>query len=347
MLTKVFPDSSEMQTAMWFMITTRDVKVTSRDYEKYRKTHSQLRSKTMKSTMKGKATYIDEDGTSYHLPTNDKLINELGLVHLSTGKCTFTDGTDNYYLDNTDPMIKELNLFSVNIGKTNEATSKRMKGKAYAKDKNGIMYHVSVNDDKYTSGELKNMNHGTVNVLIDGAKKKVSVEDFYKNDYDHINKGKVDVIDKDGKVSKIDKSSELIKNGDVEIYVSDNTRISSRKNILKYNKSCIGKSWMTRPDGKEEFVEKEKVDGFLCNGWVMGRKSTKFKGYPTNKGKRWVNNDIKEVCILSSDLDDYLESGWIKGRFKRVWVNKNSVVKQILKVDLDNHIDKGWKRGRK
>jgi hypothetical protein len=236
MLTKVFPDSSEMQTAMWFMITTRDVKVTSRDYEKYRKTHSQLRSKTMKSTMKGKATYIDEDGTSYHLPTNDKLINELGLVHLSTGKCTFTDGTDNYYLDNTDPMIKELNLFSVNIGKTNEATSKRMKGKAYAKDKNGIMYHVSVNDDKYTSGELKNMNHGTVNVLIDGAKKKVSVEDFYKNDYDHINKGKVDVIDKDGKVSKIDKSSELIKNGDVEIYVSDKTRDSARKNALIVNK---------------------------------------------------------------------------------------------------------------
>lgn len=346
-LTKAFPESKEMQTALWFMMNTRDVKYSSKQYEKSKIYHSKYSSKIMSKAMKGKTTYVDDQGNRYHLDTNDEKIEELGLVHRSKGMCTFTDGCNNYYLNTSDPIINELNLKSVNEGKTNISSHIRMKDMVYVKDNNGEVHHVSITDPRYTNGDLFHINKGTVNVVADGINKKVSIEDFYSQNHDHINKGKVDVIDNNGNVFKVAKSDERLVTGELKLNITDNRRNAGKKSITNYNKSCIGKTWMTSPEGKEKFVEESDIEILLNENWVIGRKSTKFKGTATNKGKTWINDSIKELAVLKNEVDEYLDNGWIKGRLKRAWINKDSNAIQVLITELDSYLDKGWERGRK
>jgi group I intron endonuclease len=46
------------------------------------------------------------------------------------------------------------------------------------------------------------------------------------------------------------------------------------------------------------------------------------KGKTSNvKGRLWMNNGFKNIMILSNELNDYMDNGWLTGRFK-----KNNIV---------------------
>lgn len=318
MLRKVFPKSHEMQRASWFMVNTRDVKCNSRMYESIRSQNVELSAKQMSDAMSGKTTYKDTEGNRYHLNTDDPMIDELGLVHISTGMSAFKDSHDNrYYLHVDDPMITELGLVHVLSGRTMDPDQiDKLRGYVTVKDSFGNCMKVSVNDPRYISGELVQANAGMVNVIDEhGNKFKVTQEEFNTGKYKHQNAGKVDVFDPVlGRVTKIDKTDPRYISGELVPYRSENTKAKASKNMSDYNKSLKGNvKWMTSPDSKTKMVHKDDIDGYIANGWCLGMKRTKRIVTKPHLGKSWYNDGENSKTFLPNEVP----SGWKKGRIQK------------------------------
>lgn len=273
MLYRAF-NNKETQRAVWLMSHVNGVKVTSKQHEKLRESLRAESSNLMSKTMKGKSTFKDSEGNHYHTSTSDPIINERGLVHISSGMSNFKDSDNNiYHLRTDDPLISELGLVHSNVGvRTPEHVRLEKKEKVTVKDKNGSVFLVPKTDPRYLSGELVHMNVGTVNVISEGKKTKVTLSEFEKGNYQHINKGRVDVIDTHGCVSKVDRNDPRLTSGELKLYTSNKTRETARSTMIKYNKSMIGSKWMVSPNGKVKQVKPELFEEFLNSGWKFGRK---------------------------------------------------------------------------
>lgn len=318
MLRKVFPKSHEMQRASWYMVNTRDVKCNSRMYESIRSQNAELSAKQMSDAMSGKTTYKDTDGNRYHLSTDDPMITELRLVHISTGMSAFKDSHDNrYYLHVDDPMITELGLVHVLYGRTmDQEQVDKLRGYVTVKDSAGSGMKVSVDDPRYLSGELVQINTGTVNVVgDDGVCFKITTEEFNTGKYKHQNTGKVDVFDPVlGRVTKIDKTDPRYISGELVPYISESARAKASKNMSEYNKSLKGNvKWMTSPDGKTKMVHIDDIDGYIANGWCLGMKRTKRTVTKPQLGKSWYNDGENSKMFLPNEIP----SGWKKGRIQK------------------------------
>lgn len=83
----------------------------------------------------------------------------------------------------------------------------------------------------------------------------------------------------------------------------------------------------------------------------IGEKNSHF-------GTCWITKDDKSISIKKELLDEYLNSGWTRGRKiknkenivksnkNRLWVNKNDKTKFIQSEDLNKYLADGWERGR-
>lgn len=82
------------------------------------------------------------------------------------------------------------------------------------------------------------------------------------------------------------------------------------------------------------------------------------KGYllkgrqPGNKGMIGIMKDGKSMYVNKSDLDEYIQNGWLKGICKSnkikgccMYINKNDVVKLIDRTDLQTYLQDGWTVG--
>ena len=75
-------------------------------------------------------------------------------------------------------------------------------------------------------------------------------------------------------------------------------------------------------------------------------------------GKRWITKDQKTIRIDQSELEYYIENGWVPGRAikstqkiikanaNRVWIWKDGLIKFINKQFLNDYLESGWVRGR-
>ena len=314
MLYRAFQNSS-MQSALWIMIHTSNLRVDSKTYESLKIQKRESSSKTMSRTMKGKSTYVDSDGNRYHIHTSDPIIKELGLEHIAKGLATFKDKSGNLIrIDKEDPMVYEKELVNFLLGtKKTEEQKEAMRGRVVVKDSNGDCFAVSVSDPRYLSGDLKHVNAGTVNVIIDNTPTKITKEEFDHGGYTHQNKNKVNVIDNDGNVFKASKDDPRISTGEIEIYVSDNLRKSSSRNMTNYNNTTKGSKWMTSPSGKTKNVPQPQIDEYLKNGWEFGRKNLKKSGGLKYKAC-WITRKGVSKRINEDHIEDYLMDGWKRGR---------------------------------
>ena len=144
--------------------------------------------------------------------------------------------------------------------------------------------------------------------------------------------------------------------------------------------------WIT--NGKKQIrINKDELDKYIKLGWTTGICQKTTKGYikltnnidnisvnPNNieqinhylslgwkygitrdvQKHIWINDTFTSKMILYSDLQKYLDNGWVKGRLKKDMpthkqnikiVSKNGVAIQINESDLQKYLDNGWVKG--
>ena len=77
----------------------------------------------------------------------------------------------------------------------------------------GEFKRVSINDERYISGEFKSQNYGArIPVFINGVCKFINKEDYYNedNEYKHVNYGKTRVYDNNGNCIVVNKDDDKI-----------------------------------------------------------------------------------------------------------------------------------------
>jgi len=72
------------------------------------------------------------------------------------------------------------------------------KGKVLAKDKEGNIYRININDPRYLNGELVHNTKGTTLVTINGINKRIPNEEYKHGNYKSPAKGHVQCIDENG-----------------------------------------------------------------------------------------------------------------------------------------------------
>ena len=110
----------------------------------------------------------------------------------------------------------------------------------------------------------------------------------------------------------------------------------SQETRLKLSEA--GKDKKTINNGKEEKrIHKNELDLYLSNGWQLGElpkdhsdRTEKFKqthyskdnsSWKQNisnsiKGRKWMNNGIKQLQVKPEDFQTYLDNGYVFGHFK-------------------------------
>lgn len=109
---------------------------------------------------------------------------------------------------------------------------------ATVKDKNSNVFYVSTNDERYLSGELVSVNKGKVVCKdIDGKNASLTKEEFERLNYKGVNSGKVSVKDKNGSTMMVSVTDKRYINGEL-IHVSRGliTVKDSLGNTFKVNK---------------------------------------------------------------------------------------------------------------
>ncbi len=109
-------------------------------------------------------------------------------------------------------------------------------------------------------------------------------------------------------------------------------------------------------NGKEyKRVLESDVNSYIKDGWVLKGPSK------NNSNKTFVNKNGKNFFIEKSELNKYLENGYIKGMFKTEkmlnancvsystlgtkWVHKNNERKCVKLKELDTYLNSGWVLG--
>lgn len=191
------------------------------------------------------------------------------------------------------------------------------KGKVSVKDKNGKNLQVSVNDEKYLSGEYKFVNNDTILVKdLSGKKLRIPTKDFLENKgkYFGINKGKFIYKDKNNNYFLVDTKDPRVISGELVHYTKG----------LVYCKNLL--------TGEEKFVDKKTFDS---DENLVGKVYGTFNGSknPNAKIIKIYNNkdevvykchgNFKKICKennlpLHALIYSYENSG------KKIYLKKNN-----------------------
>lgn len=311
-------DCKQFQRALWFMQHTRDgLSVNSRTYAELQLAHREWAAQSMSNTMKGKSTFEDDSGNRYHLHTADPMIKDKGLSSIHLNQVCVFDNILKTSMRVGVEIYRHSNGRYVSINKGRKIANPR-KGFLVVKDHAGNTYSVSVDDPRVKSGELVSINKGMVNVIIDGVKTKIPIEEFNRGGYTHSNKGFTDAFDSEGNMLRVRVDDPRFISGEItKKQKSDLQKRNASASITAYNKSCIGKKWMTSPEGKSKQISPEDVEYMLSLGWKYGRENIKGKSNrsPLNKGAKWMKSPdgiVKQ--IMPSDIDEKIAAGWKFGR---------------------------------
>ena len=196
-------------------------------------------------------------------------------------------------------------------------------GQVAVQDKDGNNSQVSLYDERYLSGELKSIlaiNNITLKDKL-GIVYRISKDDERYNDsnYVGISKDMVSVKDKDGNTSQVridDKrylSGELIPINVGKVIVKDlfNNILSVSVDDERYlngELAGISKDKVSVKDKDGNTFQISKEDPRWLSGELVG----------VSKGKKWISNykDKINKCIDINLLEEYLNMGWQIGRYK-------------------------------
>lgn len=128
-------------------------------------------------------------------------------------------------------------------------------------------------------------------------------------------------------------------------------------------RSPASKKWVNK-DGKSYYIEKDKVDEYLKNGYILGMfKTEKMKAHIERdrnknkagftKGTKWMYKGKERKCVKLEEVDTFKKDGWTLGHnYKSSWtkgakaaVHKDNTIKYIDKEKVNDFLSSGWKIG--
>ena len=291
----------------------------------------------------------DKNGTYISVDKDDIRVKNGELLPFSTKMRTVEDIEGNrFYVSIDDERIKSGELFSIN------------KGYFTATDKDGNIFYITKNDERYKQGELWGIlkNHTIIN--DNGVNRIITTEEFKHGKYNHVNKGKVLVVDKDGKYYMVDKNDNRYKKGEL-IHGTKGKKVVTNgfytlqipveEYIEGYHGVILGKMSIVDKDGNTFMCD--KTDERIKSGELVSTNKGKFlcvdkdgKIYFTTKNdERYINGDI--VAYSKGRKYDKNHSEKLRlARGKRITINNGENLKFIYENELEEYIKNGWKRGR-
>lgn len=117
-------------------------------------------------------------------------------------------------------------------------------------------------------------------------------------------------------------------------------RLKTSKSTSGKNNGCYSKKWLHNPFTKDKvYVFEDEVEKYLDNGYVKG------SGVPTSKGRRWINNGIKELHVSPDEVDEYITDGWTIGKMKttkKMIDPTTGKYKYIKSQNIQTYLDLGY-----
>jgi len=203
------------------------------------------------------------------------------------------------------------------------------KGKWTYVDKDGNKFHVSTDDERVLSGELKHHTKGKVRarniktgeyILIDKLDSRLGKEFEIEGN----NRGKIMVVDKVGNIFRVKTNDPRLKSKEVVDYLNCGIKVKELPSKIH--------------------PEDERINSFT----IINEKKLAH-----NLGKIWVFKSNDKKFIDKCELKKYLDTGWKVGMGKNPnkgkisWVHKNGEAKMVKNTELNNYLTLGWERGRK
>ena len=235
----------------------------------------------------------------------------LHMAYKKYGIENFTKVILKYFDTAKEAFEYEAKVVNLDLTKSNDCYNLACGGQSFntfgrfaARDKDGNIFGISVDDPRYLSGELV-----------------------------HVTKNYFTAKDKDGKHYRITKEDPRWISGELVgltkgIPFSDEYKENMKKAIAGKHKNHIYR-YVCNEDGPI-LIKYEEQEKYLQNGYQLGKRFHKIKvqaisdahkrlGYQVGEknsqyGKCWIHNNEKSISIKKEDLDQYLSSGWIKGR---------------------------------
>lgn len=197
------------------------------------------------------------------------------------------------------------------------------KGQVSVKDTYGNNLQVSIDDERYLSGELKSV-LSINNITIkdsDGNVYRISKDDerYNHSDYSGISKNMVSVKDKDNNTLQVSVDDERYLSGElISINVGKVIVKDASNNILSV--SVDDERYL---NGELNGISKDMVSVKDKNGntFQISKEDPRWISgelVGVSKGKKWISNykDKINKCIDINLLEEYLNMGWQLGRYK-------------------------------
>jgi hypothetical protein len=212
----------------------------------------------------------------------------------------------------TEELTRRIDCYNIQQGGIYSNTL----GLATVRDKFGNCFDVSVNDPRYLSGELVGITKGRVNVKDKNGKfMQVQKDDprYLSGELVGCTKGIVVVKDKDNNILLVQKddprylSGELVGHSKDRVLVKDskNNFYSVDKNDPRYLSGELKGSFFGRKHSTE--TKKKMSDTKKMTKSQTGQKNSQY-------GTCWIHNEKQSIKIKKSEIDSYINKGWILGR---------------------------------
>ena len=156
-------------------------------------------------------------------------------------------------------------------------------GTVTVRDKSNNISQVLINDSRYLSGELVGSTKGMIPVKNKyGETLQVSINDprFLSGELVGISKNMIPVRDKDNNI--------------LHVSIDDPRYLSGELKVI----------WF----GKKHTLESRNKMSISSKGKGMGKNNSQY-------GTCWITLNGENRKIKKDDLKNYLENGWVKGRF--------------------------------
>ena len=210
-----------------------------------------------------------------------------------------------------EDLIKDDNCYNIKQGGDGWQTI----GLITVKDKDGNCFDVQKDDPRYLSGELVHSTKYTKCVYNTETCSYLRVSTEIIKDNDNLiplNTDKVKVFDKNGNCFTVDINdnrigNELIVWSKNHILAKDNNGNNFLVNINdeRLKNGQLKNFWIGHKHSEES---KNKLKETHKNThYQLGEKNSQY-------GKCWIHNDKESKSILKTELNNYLNNGWIKGR---------------------------------
>ena len=241
----------------------------------------------------------------------------------------------------TQDILSDENCYNIIPGGAGQ-----MIGYAAMADSEGNNHFIKVTDERYLSGEYRHPTKDRIHINNGNKTKLVYEKDLQK----WFDKGWViGQVHKSclGKIliyNPIEDRELFIYEEELSMYLNSGWERRGKSRNKGQESFCKGFNWINNGNICKRVSDNE-LQNYLDDGWQKGPIQRFTTGYI-----RITKNGVTKNIPPEHDIQPYLDDGWVLGSHNKKmadnrWVNKDGITKCIHKSELDEYLNNGWMRG--